>query len=70
MSSNRFVVGINDNGRPYEVVHIEYCGRAQQIGVRRRFFVDFEEARAAAKEHRAATCCKRRIEEQLGRQVP
>ncbi len=69
MTGTRFVVGFNDNRTYYEVVHIDSCSSGQQIGCRRRFFTDYEEARAHATEHRAGQCCKSRIERIMGRDV-
>jgi len=70
MSSTIFVVGLNDNGSYYEVVHIDSCEKGQLIGTRRRYFDDFEVALDKATEQRAGDCCKRKIEQELGRRVP
>ena len=77
MASVRFVVGVNDGpkpfdkkGKPYEKVHIESCKIGQWIKGRRKFFSTYEEAEDFATEHKAARCCKRKIEEELGRPLP
>ncbi len=74
MKSTIFVVGLNDNGTYYPVVHRKSCHRVvREIRLRGVPFTNIESALCAATEHRMARggcTCKKKTEEELGRPLP